>query len=248
MVTMGVSPPSHASADQTKPFAPKEALLPAVRVRLTIDRAIVLTDSLSQGSDVTSILQELENLLLKPQNYVRSLKLQGVPSKPSDLYLESYKPMKGDLPFQRILIRQGDVDTWKNLKRSEKSRERENEILAALNAYTDFLSFSPDSYILNVDRATRSDMVRGDRLPAVQQVITSDMGLRYLYRNQILTAIDDAKAELKYLSSHVSEGAVDSGELLDLLKSAHDACDRWFGLIDPAAVKEAFEAIEVGDA
>jgi hypothetical protein len=237
-----------------KPFAPVENLLPAIRVKQTIDKAITLTRSLLQqtpnsSSSKVGTLQQLESLLLQPQNYIqKDLKLQGVPAKPADLYLKSYQPMAGDLPLQRYLIQNGDVSTWKRLKKREKQLERSSEIRAALNAYTDALEFSGDSYLLNVDKATRSSMVREDRLPQVTQVITSDMGLRYLYRNQVLTAMDDVKAELEYqvLSSLSSkdqkgENLIDATELLDLLLLANDAMARWLSLIDAKDVQEAME-------
>jgi len=41
--------------------------------------------------------------------------------------------------------------------------ECDNEFRAALNAYTDALSFSGSSYLLNVDTETKSRMVREDR-------------------------------------------------------------------------------------
>lgn len=235
-----------------KPFAPVETLLPAVRVKLSIETAISLTNSLraddanANANANVETIQELENILIKPQNYVQKLELQGVPSKPADLYLDSYKPMKGDLPFQRNLIKNGDVRTWKQLKKREKEQERSNEIRAALNAYTDALSFSGDSYMLNVDKATRSSMVREDRLPDVKQVITSDMGMRYLYRNQILTAMDDVKAEMEYQAAHLDE--FDESELRNLLVLAGNAMDRWFSLIDPSDVKEAFDYVHDRDA
>lgn len=125
---------------------------------------------------------------------------------------------------------------------------------AALNAYTDALSFSSASYLLNVDRATQSSMVREDRLPDVKQVITSDMGMRYLYRNQVLTAMDDVKAEFEYQQSALlvktrsssdddndNRVVVDWVELLDLLDVAGKAMDRWFSLIDSDDVRDAFE-------
>ena len=242
--------PKDASAvDTKKPFAPLETLLPAVRVKFSIDRAISLTRSLMTTADGGSIttssnqetMQQLENTLLQPQNYVRSLKLQGVPQKPGDLYLDAYKPMKGDLPLQRKLIRSGDVYTWKLLKKSETSKEKTSEIRAALNAYTDALSFSSDTYLLNVDKKTRSNMVREDRLPDVKQVITSDMGMRYLYRNQVLTAMDDVKAELEFQLTAGESAEWD--ELLDLLEVAGKAMDRWFSFIDPADVTEASEVV-----
>jgi len=243
---------------KTKPFAPIENLLPAVRVKLSIDSATELTRSLmatggaeNENSPTTRTtpkssteeksLQQLENILLKPQNYVQStLQLQGVPSKPGDLYLDSYKPMKGDLPLQRFLIQNGDVGSWKRLKRAEKNMERSSEIRAALNAYTDALTFSTESYLLNVDKDTRSSMVRQDRLPEMKQVITSDMGMRYLYRNQVLTAMDDVKAELAYQLTLVEkEECFDGSDLLDLLGLAGTAMERWLSLVSPEDLKEA---------
>ena len=227
------------------PQAPIETLLPAVRVKLSIDRAIALTKQMMDSPDPASspAIEGLKGVLLKPQNYTKTLKLQGVPQSPAALYLDAYKPMKGDLPFQRYLIKNGDVSTWKGLKKKEKEQERDNEVRAALNAYTDALSFSSSSYLLNVDKFTRSNMVREDRLPDVKQVITSDMGMRYLYRNQVLTTMDDVRAECEYMVEHLDDN-VDGGELLSLLVLAQRACDRWFELIDPIDVKEAFLILE----
>jgi hypothetical protein len=247
LLPRGSSAMEQAPEKNKKPFAPSETLMPAVRVKRTIEKAINLTKSLIADSSTSGsskdILNELENLLIQPQNYVRTLKLQGVPAKPADLYLDSYKPMKGDLPFQRYLTENGDVSTWKQLKKNEKEQERSSEVRAALNAYTDALSFSGNSYLLNVDKATRSSMVREDRLPGVKQVITSDMGMRYLYRNQVLTAVDDVKAELEYLLSH-QDGRIDGSDLLDLLVLAEKALDRWLSLIDPNDVNDAIELVE----
>jgi hypothetical protein len=234
---------------EKKPFAPLESLLPAVRLKKSIDLAVGLTKSLVKESSIgkvnTEILEQLEKILLKPQNYVQTLKLQDVPSKPADLYLKSYKPMTGDLPLQRYLVQNGDIDTWKRLKRSEKAMEYTSEIRAALNAYTDALSFSADSYLLNVDKATRSNMVREDRLPDVKQVITSDMGMRYLYRNQVLTSMDDAKAELQYQLLHLEKDGFDGNELIVLLGLAGEAMDRWLSLVPPDDVKDAVIMLSV---
>eukprot|EP00984_Skeletonema_dohrnii_P014932 scaffold6383_cov202-Skeletonema_dohrnii-CCMP3373.AAC.1 len=70
------------------------------------------------------------------------------------------------------------------------------------------------------------------------------MGLRYLLRNDILTACDDARAELKYQLTKQTDAdsaeTVDDGqELLDLLLIAQSACSKWFDLIDEKNVKEA---------
>jgi len=238
-----------------KPFAPLDNLLPAIRVKLSIDTAIDLTKSLiptSEGSEGVSIdsrestIAELEKIILGPQNYVQpSLQLQGVPAKPADLYLQSYRTLKGDLPFQKALVQSGDVDAWKRLKRREKKLEQSSSVRAALNAYTDALSFSGDSYLLRVDAKTKSSMVREDRLPDIKQVITSDMGMRYLYRNQVLTAMDDVKFELVYQLNQRSDvsSSIDGRELLDLLRSAQDAMDRWLSLVPSDDVSEALNTV-----
>lgn len=240
---------NNPSTGTTRPFAATEALQPAIRVKLCIDRATKLANKLIDNPSIDSaaLVQELENLIIQPQDYLKYFKIQGVPKKPAKQYLEAYKPMAGDLPFQRYLIKNGDVSAWKDLKKKEKEQEGTNELRAALNAYTDVLSFSGDSYLLNVDKATRSNMVRQDRLPDVKQVITSDMGMRYLYRNQILTAMDDVRAELKYQirTAKSLETTIDAVELLNLLEEAQKACDRWLSLIDPGDVLEAIKSVEL---
>ncbi len=260
LVGLSCITPSVAIAAETaskKPFAPLENLLPAIRVKRSIDSAMRLTKSLmtpigEESSSETVVqsapsrektLAQLENLILKPTSYVQAgLQLQGVPSKPADLYLKDYRSVQGDLPFQKALVQSGDVDAWKRLKRREKKLEQSSSIRAALNAYTDALSFSGDSYLLKVDAQTKSSMVREDRLPDIKQVITSDMGMRYLYRNQVLTAMDDVKAELEYQLKQQPSN-FDGTELLDLLVLAGNAMDRWLSLVPEDDVKEALKAI-----
>ena len=235
----------------TLPKAPIETLIPAVRVKLNLERLNEIANKIKMGLadanypntiEYKSLIDQLKALILLRQNYTGNLKLQGVPEKPADLYLDAYKPMKGDLPFQRFLIVNGDVGTWKDLKKKEKDQERGNEVRAAFNVYTDALSFSGDSYILNVDKATRSSMVKEDRLPDVKQVITSDMGMRYLYRNQVLTASDDLRAEMEYVDAHPDE-TIDIDEVIKQIILAQSACNKWFSLIDSQDVNEAIQYV-----
>ena len=96
-------------------------------------------------------------------------------------------------------------------------------------------------------------MIREDRIPDVKTVIASDMGLRYLLRNDILTACDDARAELNYLltkkqtDSKNADDTVDGQELLDLLLVAQSACSKWFDLIDEKNVQEALLIVSKED-
>lgn len=252
LTTITISASSaQSSYANTLPKAPIETLIPATRVKLNLDRLNEIANKIKMGLvdanyvdtiEYKSLIEQLKALCLLRQNYTGDLKLQGVPEKPADLYLDAYKPMKGDLPFQRFLIVNGDVGTWKDLKKKEKDQERGNEVRAAFNAYTDALSFSGDSYILNVDKATRSTMVREDLLPDVKQVITSDMGMRYLFRNQVLTAMDDLRAEMEYVNTHPAE-TIDIDEIIKQINLAQTACNKWFSLIDSQDVNEAIQYV-----
>ena len=86
-------------------------------------------------------------------------------------------------------------------------------------------------------------MIRADRIPDVKDVVTSDMGLRYLLRNDILTSCDDARAELRYLLRQDDIGNADGGDLLECLLAAQKATDKWFNLIDESDAKIALEAV-----
>lgn len=172
----------------TKPYATLEALLPAARVKMVIDKSVnVASDLITVGNDSNKdmFVQELQDLLLKPQNYTRSSTLlAAVPQRPAKQYLDTYKNNIDRLNILEkpggLLVRSGEIDTWKRLKRQERARESNDEIRAALNTYTTNLSFSGNSYRLNVPREQRSRMIRDDALPDVKNVIASDMGMRYL--------------------------------------------------------------------
>lgn len=68
------------------------------------------------------LLQQLEILLVQPQNYIqKDRKLQGVPAKPAYLHLKSYQPMFGNLPLQNYLIQNGDVANLEASRGKEKN-------------------------------------------------------------------------------------------------------------------------------
>ena len=259
--------PLMAEVVGTKPFAPIENLLPAMRVKVSIDDALALTKTLvtlnttnSSDSPTTreELLTKLETLLLQPQTYVHATDPSqvvpytqdktGIPSQPAALYLQSYQSVPGDLPLQKALIQTGDVDAWKRLKRREKTLEQASAIRTAFNTYTDAVSFSSQTYMLNnINAQIKSTMIREGRLPEMKQVITSDMGVRYLYRNQVLTSMEEAEAELVYQrtnsNNHTSARMWDGTELVELLTVARDAMERWLSLVPSEDVAAALKII-----
>jgi hypothetical protein len=75
-------------------------------------------------------------------------------------------------------------------------------------------------------------MIRNDQLPSVKAVITSDLDLRDLYRNQLLTAVDDVTAEVAYqlkLKQQSEQESIDSDvtDVADLMNQAYTACSKW---------------------
>lgn len=239
------------------PFAPIDTLLPAARVNIMLHRAVDVATKLvaeNNADNKVALLHDLENLLLVPQNFLRGTTPIDVPQQPAQSYLNSYAEYRNKVSILEkpgaLLVQNGEIDTWKRLKRQERVREDADEIRAALNYYTSNLNFNADKFVLTASREERSKLIREDRIPDVKSVIASDMGLRYLLRNDILTACDDAKAELRYQmkqqqqqsGTNNNNESIDGSELLDLLLAAQGACDKWFALIDE---KDALEAIDI---
>lgn len=82
------------SQQSTMPYASLDALLPAARVKLAIDRSVTIASDLLKNDSTNSQqahIQELQGLLLKRQNYTRSYQLADVPKRPAKQYLETYK-------------------------------------------------------------------------------------------------------------------------------------------------------------
>jgi len=143
---------------------------------------------------------------------------------------------------------QADVERqWGMLQYAESKREEGNEMRAAFNFYARQLSFA-DEYVLTAPKDKRKEMIRNDALPSITAVIASDLDRRDLYRNEFLTAIDDAVAEVAYQVRLKPEEEVDVTDVVSLVNEAHEACENWFSLIPSQDVEEAVAAIMLKDA
>ena len=142
---------------------------------------------------------------------------------------------------------QVDVERqWGMLQYAESKREEGNEMRAAFNFYARQLSFA-DEYVLTAPKDKRKEMIRNDALPSITAVIASDLDRRDLYRNQFLTAIDDAVAEVAY-QVRLKPEEVDVTDVVNLVNEAHEACENWFLLIPSQDVEEAVAAVMLKDA
>lgn len=246
---------------QSKPFAPVAALLPAARCKLWIDRAHDLSSALSATSDdyqkqsklltdLSAVLSNRPNLFLNGEKLAkRTSKFSAQISTPvSKVNKEQWQSNRKslDLPNQlQAMFNQADVERqWGMLQSSEAQREQANDVRAALNYYTQQLEFG-DSYQLTAPKEDRKRMIRNDELPTLTAVITSDLDLRDLYRNQLLTALDDAIAEAKYQLKEQEERQtiVDVSDLVQLMDEAYTSSSKWFAMIAPEDVQQAMEAV-----
>lgn len=141
------------SAVAVIPFAPTGALLPAARVKIMIDRAVDIASELNSEENAYTqqrLLHHLEHLLLTPQNFNSGTTPIKVPQQPAKSYLDAYASNRKSIsPLEKpgaMLVQQGEIDTWKRLKRQEKAREDTDEIRAAFNYYTSNLNFDSGKF------------------------------------------------------------------------------------------------------
>lgn len=249
-----------ATVQSRQPFAPSlENLLPACRVRIYIDELLLLAKSLQESSNdqQEQRWKDLEErLLLNPPTFLT--KGEAMSSKKymqvktwSSWNKAQAEQRRAD-PFDESPIidpasqinqafeHWGQERQWKILRNRQQALERDNPMRAAFNAYTNNLVFG-ESYIFTGSAEERKRRIRNDDLPDVTAVIRSDLDLRDLYRNQVLTAIDDSKAELQYqLRATTSSGEPrNPTELLEILEEAKKSCDEWFRFVPDADVKDA---------
>jgi hypothetical protein len=259
-LTVAVQPT--LAQESSKPRAPLENLLPAVRVKLLIDESVELATKAATEKQDKLMIQQLSSLLLEPHSFLtaqeqstakryleidtlsdwtRARQKEAETSRVSAVL--SNAPPQFDNPLARLnegFEQWGERRQFGRLQKQQIQLEQSNPMRAAFNAYTNNLVFG-DSYLLNADKATRSRMIRQyDQLPDVTSVIRSDLDLRDLYRNQILTSTDDARAELNYQLEQQEKGEeMDLSELIALLKEAQTSCNKWFEFVDENDLKEA---------
>jgi hypothetical protein len=230
------------NVQRIKPYAPLEQLIPAVRVKQRIDRALAI--AVAEDSAKADRLQEL---LFPPPGALLGTTMADTTtsSKPSQLYFDSYQRTREQAPLLAQpgawLVQKGEIRAWKNLQNREQQQETRDETRAAFNAYTNALSYNAESYLWTASPELKKQLIRQDRLPDVKAVVTADLDLRYLYRNQILTAWDDARAEWKYQTTQTQP---EWKELVDILKQAQTACHRWFDFIDEKDIEEAMKVVD----
>lgn len=238
-----------------RPFAPTEALLPATRLKVWTEKADEISKSLPSNDEEQryQIVLKLNTFLSSPPKLFLSEKLQKrtsgstaqITSAVSNANKDQYQMTRKDFNVGdkfAAMLNQADVERqWGMLQYAESKREQSNEMRAAFNFYTQQLSFG-DKYNLTASKEDRKRMIRNDKLPSLTAVITSDLDLRDLYRNNFLTAIEDVQAEVAYQAKQKPQ-EIDTVDIEDLMSQASNALSKWFDLISAEDVQEARAAV-----
>jgi hypothetical protein len=243
-----------------RPFAPLEALLPAARLKVAVDRACSLSSTLTKSADknvqyatleqMNMILADIPQklLLTDSQSSSSSSSPQPKRNRPSAGLNQQDNTLSTPDLLNAMFTRAEMERQWKILQYQESKRENGNEMRAAFNYYTSRLEFG-DSYLLTASKEERKKMIRNEQLPSLATVITADLDLRDLHRNQFLTLIEDAKAEIAYQLRQQPSAAVqeklllDTTEVVSLMNQAQTACNEWFALIAPQDVEDAMNVV-----
>lgn len=250
-----------------KPFAPLAALLPATRLKFVVDQMYDLSNNLRQTTDQNAryqILVQMNDLWVqKPQ--VFQSRQERIPAKSSTTaasiagqittgvstankqqYQSNRQNLEGATKIM-AMWNQADVERqWGMLQYQESKRNAQNELRAALTTYTSQLEYSAESYLLTANADERKRLIRNDALPSLTAVIASDLDLRDLYRNEFVTAMEDAEAEVTYQLKQqgTDNSVVDVADVVELLEKAHSSLQKWFDLIAAADVREAMEVVK----
>ena len=249
-----------------RPSAPLAYLLPAARVGVYIYQTLnVARDIVSSHEDDNNALRQkinkLEKLLIDPPSFVKANDPSVTRGDPYNL-----PPIVGEIAMQRQKQKEreqnsiqvgtipevfevgqliGERRAWDRLSKSELIRESQSEVRRALNIYTTNINFNSSVYAFAGSTEEKRRLIREEKLPTVNDVIRSDLDARDLYRNEIQTALDDAKAEFLYqqriCSNDVSK--FDAEELVLLLSTAKRAMDSWFSFVPDQDIMKVLDMV-----
>lgn len=251
-----LSSASNAAASDVR--APLELLLPATRVKLYIDEAVGLCQSIiaSEDSSQVSKLALLKDLLDNEPSFIteneRKLSKRYLEIKTTDAWQNARRKereLRGaemgidyTTPYDKFntAVQQiGEKSQFQILRSRQRKLEQSSTIRTALNSYTNNLVFG-DTYKLNAQGGEKKSLVRNNALPNVNAVVVSDLDLRDLYRNQVLSNMDDARAEIEY---QLRTSDINVEDILTYLRLAQSSCQDWFNFIPKSDVEEALKSV-----
>lgn len=207
--------------DTNRPYAPLEALLPAVEFRLLLNKAVEIANA-TPLAEFANNSQSMENSKSESRSHIIN-ELRKIFEEPG-------KTIGNRRPLQ-LAVKDKDSTRTSSSTGLRQLKLSGGAVRTACNSYTSNLRFG-ESYVLTANKSDRKRMIREDRLPGIKQVIVADLDLRDLYRNLVQTKIEDIQAE-------VFQEDPDFFEVRSLLTEANQAFNRWFELVRVQDILEA---------
>lgn len=197
-----------SDSPQNRPFAPVDALVPITKQRLLLERAMKIT------TEWVNSLSEKVDLCGSNDCAIYVDELKSIIEEPGETRAKK-SAISRTRRYQYDLQRLENA----NLQRISGSTVR-----AACNLYTANLRYG-ETYLITASPSAKSQFIRNyGGLPDVKNVISADLDLRDLYRNDVQTKIEDIQAELY-------RDQPDPIDLLLTLKETTTALDQWFSFI-----------------
>jgi hypothetical protein len=148
--------------------------------------------------------------------------------------------------------REKDLDRIGTVLNNSPELSSTRAVRTSFNTYTQAIRFG-QSFQINLPQGSkerRRYLQDNDTLQLLtaETIITADLDLRDLHRNQILTNVDDLRAEVAYLQRMRSPADApaakeeDVDELQRIVETLVAECDTWFGFIPPPDVDAAYVA------
>ena len=248
----GVSSRQQRMAFKNRPKAPTRFLVPVTQQRLLLEKCLKLSERLVLSTnDATALSQESSSAILDTLQELKSILIDPSSSTSDKNRNPYYTP---NLKYQQRMER--DQTILREYFDSKGSRQQLSGtvLLAAMNTYTDHLTYSPD-YVVNDENWKKAYIRSNGGLPNVEQLVRADMDLRVMYRNQVQLRVDDASAEFYYYyKNNIRNNANDeieqrqryrefAIEFQQLVKSASVALNEWFAMIDDKDIEEALSIL-----
>lgn len=266
--------PPGADGKLSRPSAPLEYLVPATRVGVYVYNTLSVAEEIvklqkesDRSEDSAAKMQyswaKLDALILSPPPFIKPTDPKvsrgdaygGAPPIIGEIGMAAQKrrerreqSIDADLASELFEPGQliGERRQWTQLQKAEMKREAASEVRKALNIYTTNLNFNRNKYSFKGSAEEKSALIRNDRLPTATDVIRSDLDSRDLFRNQMQTSLEDARAEYVYAKKECGGDVTkaDLTELMGLLLAAKEAIDKWFSFVLDDDVKKALDVVQ----
>jgi hypothetical protein len=232
------STPLHATSDRRRDVLKLIPLVPAI---LTSTASNAESDLFKPNPLANRMLEKIRIIEQdEADNIVYGGELSSGSSGPAafDQYVQLLQPILGverDVSKLKELLNKNGADVNSNLKQMQEILNQPNLDKKAFKKA--FNAFADNIYYVDTDRANL--YLGGGATPGSTQSIA------YLLRNDVLTNIEDMRAEVAYLvrelekGGTMGEGGLDLDDLTEMVKMANEGMRKYLEVVPPKELEAA---------